>query len=283
MPDPLHILNVYGPYRDRELFWDNALRGGLLNLSHLVIGGDLNLTLRSSEIWGAKASLDPLSNHFLTLFESVGLVDVAPLKSGPTWRNGRADSEGISKRLDRFLISSALLPSLGAYKTWIKCVDLSDHFPICFEWENKKGSYDYPFKFNRSWLEDLDFIEWFKQGWSSSFNDDAIGDIEYLCLTLRRLKAATKKWTQDKSVRMDTESSNLEAAIESILAGPSKGILSNEQIVRLSQLNAGRTRILEHFQLTWQLKSRIKWAQQGDANTKYFHAVASGRRTQNSI
>ena len=50
MPDPIHILNVYGPYRDHELFWDKALRGGLLNLSHLVIGGDLNLTLRSSEI-----------------------------------------------------------------------------------------------------------------------------------------------------------------------------------------------------------------------------------------
>ena len=50
MPDPINILNVYGPYRDRELFWDNSLRGGLLNLPHLVIGGDLNLTLLSSEI-----------------------------------------------------------------------------------------------------------------------------------------------------------------------------------------------------------------------------------------
>ena len=39
MLDPLHILNVYGLYRDRELFWDKTLRGGLLNLSHLVIGG----------------------------------------------------------------------------------------------------------------------------------------------------------------------------------------------------------------------------------------------------
>ena len=33
---PLHILNVYGPYRDRECFWDNALRGGLLKLPGLV-------------------------------------------------------------------------------------------------------------------------------------------------------------------------------------------------------------------------------------------------------
>ena len=47
---PLSILNVYGPYRDRESFWDGALRGGLLGLQNLILGGDLNLTLNSSEI-----------------------------------------------------------------------------------------------------------------------------------------------------------------------------------------------------------------------------------------
>ena len=40
---------------------------------------------------------------------------------------------------------------------------------------------------------------------------------------------------------------------------------------------------MNHFLLTWQLKSRIKWASQGDSNTKFFHAVASGRRAQNSV
>jgi len=255
---PLNILNVYGPYRDRELFWDNALRGGILNLPHLVIGGDLNLILRSSEFWGVKASLDPLSNHFLSLFESIGLVDVAPSESGPTWRNGRAGSEGISKRLDRFLISNSLIPSLGAYKTWIKCLDLSDHFPIVFEWNTWKGSHDYHFKFNRSWLEDPDFIAWFMREWASSFNPDSIDDIENLCLSLRKLKSATKRWTKEKFDSLVLESTNLELAIESILAGPTKGILSSEQIVSLSLLNAERHRILQHFLLTWQLKSRIK-------------------------
>ena len=109
---------------------------------------------------------------------------MAPLKSGPTWRNGRAGSEGISKRLDRFLISSSLLPSLRLYKSWIKCVDLSDHFPICFEWGDIKGPFDYPFKFNRSWLEDADFTDWFKKDWSSSFIADNFVDIEDLCLSL---------------------------------------------------------------------------------------------------
>ena len=114
LPNPIHILNVYGPYKDKVFFWDKALHSGLLNLPNLVLAGDLNLTLHPSDIWGSKASLDHHSEHFLALFESVGLVDVAPPSIGPTWRNGRAGEEGICKRLDRFLISNELLPSLGA-------------------------------------------------------------------------------------------------------------------------------------------------------------------------
>ena len=45
MSAPISILNVYGPYRDREPFWEKALCGGLLSIPNLVLGGDLNLTL----------------------------------------------------------------------------------------------------------------------------------------------------------------------------------------------------------------------------------------------
>ena len=44
-----------------------------------------------------------------------------------------------------------------------------------------------------------------------------------------------------------------------------------------------KKKLLDHYLLTWQLKSRAKWALQGDSNTKYFHSIASGRRNQNAI
>ena len=44
---PLAILNCYGPYRNRELFWEKALRGCLLNTPNLILGGDLNMTLNA--------------------------------------------------------------------------------------------------------------------------------------------------------------------------------------------------------------------------------------------
>ena len=84
MDTTLDILNCYGPYRDREFFWDRVLRGGLINSPNLILGGDLNLTMNSSENWGKRVVLDPLSSFFKHLFDSVGFIDTASTIAIPT-------------------------------------------------------------------------------------------------------------------------------------------------------------------------------------------------------
>ena len=111
----LSILNCYGPYQDHENFWNTMAIGGLLSLPNLILVGDLNLTLNASEIWGTKAHLDPLGPFFSKLFSDHLLVDVAPSCAGPTWRNGRIGEEGISKRLNHFLLSDHLVKLLTRY------------------------------------------------------------------------------------------------------------------------------------------------------------------------
>ena len=49
----LSILNCYGPYINRETFWNSAVSGGLLSLPNLILDGDLNFTLNVSKIWGS--------------------------------------------------------------------------------------------------------------------------------------------------------------------------------------------------------------------------------------
>ena len=84
---PLDILNCYGPYKHRDIFWENVCRGVLLNSPNLILGGNLNLTLKASDTWGKKVVIDPLSSHFKLSFDSLGLMDIASPSAGPTWRN----------------------------------------------------------------------------------------------------------------------------------------------------------------------------------------------------
>ena len=59
---PLSILNCYGPYKNREPFWQKVTDGGLLLLPNLVPAADLNFTVGAAKIWGNKSCLDPLAH-----------------------------------------------------------------------------------------------------------------------------------------------------------------------------------------------------------------------------
>ena len=48
-------------------------------------------------------------------------------------------------------------------------------------------------------------------------------------------------------------------------------------------LKGRKEKFLAHELLSWQLKSRTKWVELGDANTKFFHGMASTHRNFNAI
>ena len=96
------FVKLYGPYNDRETFWDNLFSKECLIVQNMILGRDLNFSLGLSKVWGPMGHDDSLSEHFTRKLEEVGLLDIELIKIIPTWTNKRSRYAIIGKRLYRF-------------------------------------------------------------------------------------------------------------------------------------------------------------------------------------
>jgi endonuclease/exonuclease/phosphatase family metal-dependent hydrolase len=145
----ISLINVYGPCTGRRLFWENLEAKGLLDLSNLILAGDLNFSTGVDEVWGVSALIDPHATFFRDLFLRHHLVDVKPAEVVPTWCNCRFGVDGIQKILDRVYSSAELLNDLALFRSWVELPFISDHAPVLFQLDYGFKSVSYPFKFNR--------------------------------------------------------------------------------------------------------------------------------------
>jgi hypothetical protein len=94
-----------------------------------------------------------------------GLLDIAPTKLCPTWRNKRLGEDHIAKRIDCFLISTYLVESPLLFRQWVGSGGESDHYPIFLEVAGNTRKPTSPFKFNSAWLKEEEFINLVKEIW----------------------------------------------------------------------------------------------------------------------
>jgi len=65
----LKLLNCYVPYTNRDTFWESLKDEGLFNEPNFIVGGDLNFTTPSREVWGDSVRSDPLQFYFSQLIQ----------------------------------------------------------------------------------------------------------------------------------------------------------------------------------------------------------------------
>ena len=75
----------------------------------------------------------------------------------------------------------------------------------------------------------------------------------------------------------------LEKEIQDILGSSDSGLLSSLENLRLSALKEELKKLLDHELQSAKVQSRLTWASLGDANTKFFHSVASAHKNKNAI
>ena len=136
--------------------------------------GEFNSTMRSDEVWGSNARLDPLSPFLCDLLYGFNLTDICPLPLLPTWTNKRANDQFIAKRLDRAMVHVDIVDRWSQIRSDVIISNVSDHITIRLSWKFDSVVCGRPFKFNRVWLEDSDYSKLVHKIWLQSIDDDRL-------------------------------------------------------------------------------------------------------------
>eukprot|EP00253_Pinus_taeda_P036581 PITA_36581 len=284
-PQQVIIIGVYGPPSSgrREQFINSfkSIRR-LYPEAAWIIGGDFNLIRSLDEKKGGLRRRDRFMDSFNEMIEELRFVDIQSINGIYTWNNRRGGKNQIASRLDRFLVSEAIMkmdvfveakiiPSLG-----------SDHLPIRLEIDIKRIQGKRPFRFEAFWLRDPDFIKKV-EGWWGNCTSQGRCRMHTFQLKLKALKGQIKIWNKEEfgniledKQKLETEMADIQQKI--ILEGRTEESINKEGVI-LGRLEERR----KQEEILWRQKSRIKWLREGERNTKFFHQAMIKHRQGNRI
>lgn len=123
-----------------------------MKTGNLVVGEDMNFSLRAFKIWGPHAQEDPMAMFFATKFTQNRLIDLNLIQFKPTFRNRHTISEMVEKRLGRFLMVEDMADKVQLFRQWVGSEGHSNHHPIFLKIKSGISKTGSPFNFTSSWL-----------------------------------------------------------------------------------------------------------------------------------
>lgn len=276
--EELILVNIYSPTKDNQkgqlIFLEN-IRGKLEDYGeyNLILGGDFNtyLNVKLDKKGGIKETQSNYSEKIIELCEEYTLTDIWRIRNQDKLmytRREKCKSGVVQSRLDYWLISRSLAYQIT--KTDIKPGILSDHSLITINIgfgknvERGKGYW----KFNNDLLLDKDYIEMTKN------------TIEHIKANVR-ITDKNVLWEYTKcQIRTDTISYSIKRARR---LKEKENELRNRLEKLEANLNGEEVNYLEYIEckLEWEniirrkvngilTRSKTKWLEEGEKNTKYF-------------
>ncbi|GJR25123.1 RNA-directed DNA polymerase, eukaryota [Tanacetum coccineum] len=272
----LLIICIYAPQElsEKKLLWD-YLNLVINNWSgEVVIMGDFNEVRTQSERFGSIFNVQS-ANAFNSFILTTGLEEVHLGGCSFTWCHKSANK---MSKLDRFLISEGLMSSCPNISATTLDRYLSDHRPILL----RESHVDYgpiPFCFFHYWFEMEGFDRFVEKTWSEIQVSDSDDMLKFM-KKLKCLKEKIRAWIKNKKENSNIQKKKLKVDLVDIDLLLDKGegdsdILNKRVFVSKSLQDIEKLETIEVAQ-----KAKIKWAIEGDENSKYYHGILNKRRSQ---
>ncbi|GJV13429.1 hypothetical protein Tco_1354970 [Tanacetum coccineum] len=181
-----------------------------------------------------------------------------------------------------FSLSNGLLsffPHLSAV-----CLDrhLSDHRPILLK-EVHSDFGPTPFRFFHSWL-DLSLVD---EEWDFEFLRLLISILKVHMIDskkkLKLLKVEIRKWTKDFKEKQEGQSRDLNLKLRDIDKTLDQGGVTDDLLLSRMELMKQIQDIHKSKHRDSMQKAKVRWAIEGDENSKYFHAIINKKRANLSV
>ncbi|GKV12577.1 hypothetical protein SLEP1_g23703 [Rubroshorea leprosula] len=264
-----------GDGQNRVKLWEELRMRMIHKEGWWLIAGDFN-AVRGPEERRGKTGVCSGMRDFEE-FIVTSLVDVKLTNRRYTWYkpDGTARS-----RLDRFLMSSEMYNSGGEWIQQGLPRNIYDHCAMVL----KSKQTDWgprPFRVLDAWQQHPGFKKVVEDKWREMVVEGFAG---YKCKQkLKLLKEFLKGWNKDVFGNMEAQYAQAVKKIEQVDMQNEVADLEELEIVKRQEGFSEMWDVLRRRKLIWKQKSRSRWIREGDANTRFFHKVANGRRAQNNI
>ncbi|XP_071704573.1 uncharacterized protein [Rutidosis leptorrhynchoides] len=246
------------------------------NDAEWVICGDFNEVRDQSERLNC-AFIGARAARFNSFIDRMQLIEIPLLGMKFT----RISDNGMKlSKLDRFLVLENFMQTWGDLSVIALDRNTSDHCPIVLQ--NKNVDFGpKPFKIFDEWLEKVEVEHVMSEAWNKQVTRS-----RHDCIfrnKLKNVKKALRSWSKVQYDTLDTELDNAKKrAGELEKKAESQQLTETERDEWLNSRGIWLKKEREKAQMLKQ-KARIKWAIDGDENSRLFHSSIKRRNNSSNI
>jgi hypothetical protein len=259
-----------GRRRDSWNFLRNLSRAS--TLPWCVIG-DFNDILSDSEKKGRTVRSSWLINGFRSAVSESGLSDVHMEGYPFTWFKSLGTIRAVEEKLDRALATESWFNFFPNAIVENLSVPGSDHYPIMLIREPgpRNRRVQSKFKFENAWLVDPEFHDFVCNKWQSYGAKDISAKLSMCAMDL-------SIWNRNNFQHLRRDIADCRRKLDSVRCQVHAG-----NVNYFNALKKRMSHLLIKEDAFWRQRAKTHWFQQGDMNTKFFHAAATSRRKSNRI
>ncbi|KAJ9536731.1 hypothetical protein OSB04_un000116 [Centaurea solstitialis] len=273
---------VYGANRatERMELWSGLRRLKVcLGDKPWVILGDFNSLLFPHDALGGVSRRNPDMMDFFLCLEDIEVFDVRFSGIHYTWCQKPKEEAGLRRKLDRILANTEFTSLCSDATASFLPRGLSDHSPGILSFTDGSRKRKYGFRFDNFLVKDPKFVEIVKQSWNGhvhgSFMFSLVTRLKALKQPFRKLRGSYGNLSDRVRVlKHELDVVQLAADLD-----PSNAVLQEDLAhLRVAYQHACWVELRAAKQ-----RAKVRWLEDGDANTKYFHHVVREKRHVNHI